>query len=126
VQLQQIPVHQAGARLEGALRDPGAGVLADGDRVGRPCGLSVSRWCPLVALDQAALVGEPPLGAPLRCVGGRGAVPREVRTDVGRLVTPDGSRRINPARRLSLPAIATPCYISVHSRCGVLYRSPRD
>jgi hypothetical protein len=67
--VQQIPVHRAGARLEGALRDPGVGVLADGDRLGRPCGRATRAGCPLIALDQAALVGEPPRGASLRCVG---------------------------------------------------------
>ncbi len=117
--VQQIPVHRAGARLEGALRDPGVGVLADGDRLGRPCGRAARAVCPLVALDQAALVGEPPRGASLRCVGGRGAVPREVRAGVGGLVTPRRqSAYPTQPRWLSLPAIATPRYVSVHPGCG--------
>jgi hypothetical protein len=56
---------------------------------------------------------------PLRCVGGRGAVPHEVRADVGGLVTPR-RQSVYPTqpRWLRPPAIATPRNVSVHSGCG--------
>ena len=63
-----VPQHliaDPGARLDGALLNPGPGVLGQGDVLGHQFGDPLFRRSPVAALDDPALIAQPPLGVHL-------------------------------------------------------------